>query len=47
MDKEQLTKLLTFGIQRGVSDIHFAVGHRPHLKQDFIFMIRLLLFSWS
>jgi twitching motility protein PilT len=32
MDKEQLTKLLTFGIQRGVSDIHFAVGHRPHYR---------------
>jgi len=32
VDKEQLTKLLTFGIQRGVSDIHFAVGHRPHYR---------------
>ena len=32
MDREQLTKLLTFGIQRGVSDIHFAVGHRPHYR---------------
>jgi twitching motility protein PilT len=32
MDKAQLTKLLTFGIQRGVSDIHFAVGHRPHYR---------------
>lgn len=32
MDKDQLTKLLTFGIQRGVSDIHFAVGHRPHYR---------------
>jgi twitching motility protein PilT len=32
LDKEQLTKLLTFGIQRGVSDIHFAVGHRPHYR---------------
>lgn len=32
MDKEQLHKLLTFGIQRGVSDIHFAVGHRPHYR---------------
>ncbi len=32
MDAEQLTKLLMFGIQRGVSDIHFAVGHRPHYR---------------
>jgi twitching motility protein PilT len=32
LDKDQLTKLLTFGIQRGVSDIHFAVGHRPHYR---------------
>ena len=32
MDKEQLVKLLTYGIQRGVSDIHFAVGYRPHLR---------------
>jgi len=32
LDKEQLHKLLTFGIQRGVSDVHFAVGHRPHYR---------------
>jgi twitching motility protein PilT len=32
VDKEQLSKLLMFGIQRGVSDIHFAVGHRPHYR---------------
>jgi twitching motility protein PilT len=32
LDQEQLHKLLTFGIQRGVSDIHFAVGHRPHYR---------------
>lgn len=32
MDKEQLHKLLTLGIQRGVSDIHIAVGHRPHYR---------------
>lgn len=32
MEREQLNKLLTFGIQRGVSDIHFAVGHRPHFR---------------
>jgi twitching motility protein PilT len=32
VDKEQLTKLLMFGIQRGVSDVHFSVGHRPHYR---------------
>ncbi len=32
MDKEQLIKLLTFGIQRGVSDIHLAAGYRPHFR---------------
>ena len=32
MDKEQLIKLLTSGIQRGVSDIHFAVGYKPHYR---------------
>ena len=32
MEREHLHKLLTFGIQRGVSDIHFAVGHRPHYR---------------
>jgi twitching motility protein PilT len=32
LDRDQLTKLLTFGIQRGVSDIHFAVGYRPHYR---------------
>ena len=32
MDKEQLSKILTFGIQRGVSDVHFAVGYRPHFR---------------
>jgi twitching motility protein PilT len=32
VDRDQLHKLLTFGIQRGVSDIHFAVGHRPHYR---------------
>ena len=32
MDQEQLNKLLTFGIQRGVSDIHFAAGYRPHYR---------------
>lgn len=32
MDRETLQKLLVFGIQRGVSDIHFSVGHRPHYR---------------
>ncbi|MFH1130360.1 MAG: PilT/PilU family type 4a pilus ATPase [Pseudomonadota bacterium] len=32
MEKGQLEKLLTSGIQRGASDIHFAVGHRPHYR---------------
>lgn len=32
MDKEQLIKLLTFGIQRGVSDIHLAAGYKPHFR---------------
>ena len=32
MDQDQLNKLLTFGIQRGVSDIHFAAGYRPHYR---------------
>ena len=32
MDKDQLIKLLTFGIQRGVSDIHLAAGYRPHFR---------------
>ena len=32
MDQEQLSKLLTFGIQRGVSDIHFSAGYRPHYR---------------
>ncbi|MCB9556008.1 MAG: PilT/PilU family type 4a pilus ATPase [Deltaproteobacteria bacterium] len=32
MDKDRLTKLLTAGIQRGVSDVHIAVGHRPHYR---------------
>jgi twitching motility protein PilT len=32
LDKEQLDKILTFGIQRGVSDVHFAVGYRPHFR---------------
>jgi len=32
VDQEQLHKCLTSGIQRGVSDVHFAVGYRPHFR---------------
>jgi twitching motility protein PilT len=32
MDKATLTKLLAFGIERGVSDIHFEVGYPPHYR---------------
>jgi twitching motility protein PilT len=32
MDKATLTKLLAFGIDRGVSDIHFEVGYPPHYR---------------
>lgn len=32
LDRDTLQKLLMFGIQRGVSDIHFSVGHRPHYR---------------
>ena len=30
MDKPTFNKLLAFGIERGVSDIHFEVGYPPH-----------------
>jgi len=32
MDLESLHKLLTFGVERGVSDIHFEVGYPPHYR---------------
>ena len=32
MDKEQLINLLTSGIKRGASDVHFAVGYKPHYR---------------
>ncbi len=32
MDKATLQKLLAFGIERGVSDIHFEVGYPPHYR---------------
>lgn len=38
MDAERLNALLRAGIQRGASDIHLSVGHKPHfrLKGDLI-----------
>ena len=32
MDKPTFNKLLAFGIERGVSDIHFEVGYPPHYR---------------
>jgi twitching motility protein PilT len=32
MDQQTLNKLLAFGIERGVSDIHFEVGYPPHYR---------------
>jgi twitching motility protein PilT len=32
MDLQSLHKLLTFGVERGVSDIHFEVGYPPHYR---------------
>jgi len=32
MDERTLHKLLAFGIERGVSDIHFEVGYPPHYR---------------
>ena len=32
MDKATFQKLLAFGIDRGVSDIHFEVGYPPHYR---------------
>ena len=32
MDRPTLQKLLAFGIERGVSDIHFEVGYPPHYR---------------
>ena len=32
MDKQTFHKLLAFGIERGVSDIHFEVGYPPHYR---------------
>ncbi len=32
MDKNSFHKLLAFGVERGVSDIHFEVGYPPHYR---------------
>ena len=32
MDQQRFKKLLAFGIDRGVSDIHFEVGYPPHYR---------------
>jgi twitching motility protein PilT len=32
MDRDSLHKLLAFGVDRGVSDIHFEVGYPPHYR---------------
>jgi twitching motility protein PilT len=32
MDQQTLHKLLAFGVERGVSDIHFEVGYPPHYR---------------
>src|SRR5215207_3143945 len=32
MDRSAFHKLLAFGIERGVSDIHFEVGYPPHYR---------------
>ena len=32
MDRNAFHKLLAFGIERGVSDIHYEVGYPPHYR---------------
>src|SRR4029078_7602622 len=32
MDRNAFHKLLAFGIERGVSDIHFEIGYPPHYR---------------
>src|SRR5262245_6796905 len=32
MDRQTFQKLLAFGIERGVSDVHFQVGYAPHYR---------------
>ena len=32
MDRAAFERILTFGVERGISDLHFEVGHPPHLR---------------
>ncbi len=32
MDKTAFERILSFGVERGISDLHFEVGHPPHLR---------------
>lgn len=31
MDRAAFERILTFGVERGISDLHFEVSHPPHL----------------
>jgi len=32
MDRASFERILQFGVERGISDLHFEVGHPPHLR---------------
>jgi twitching motility protein PilT len=32
IDKAAFERILAFGVERGISDLHFQVGHPPHLR---------------
>jgi twitching motility protein PilT len=32
MDRAAFERILQFGVERGISDLHFQVGHPPHLR---------------
>ncbi len=32
MDRSAFERILAFGVERGISDLHFQVGHPPHLR---------------
>jgi twitching motility protein PilT len=32
MDRTAFERILQFGVERGISDLHFQVGHPPHLR---------------
>ena len=32
MDQKAFDRILIFGVERGISDVHFEVGHPPHLR---------------